>query len=49
VRWIDIRLDTGANALGSFDDARAAGVRWACEKHGVHLGLHTSSAPSVRC
>ena len=47
VRWIDIQLDTGANALGSFDDARAAGVRQACERYGVHLGLHTSSAVNV--
>jgi sugar phosphate isomerase/epimerase len=47
VRYIDIQLDTGANALSSFDDARAAGVRRACERHGVHLGLHTSSAVNV--
>jgi sugar phosphate isomerase/epimerase len=47
VRLIDIQLDTGANALGSFDDARAAGIRRACERHNVHLGLHTSSAVNV--
>src|SRR5438094_10603864 len=44
VRWIDIQLDAGSNALSSFDDARAAGVRRACERYGVHLGLHTASA-----
>lgn len=47
VGWIDIQLDTGANALGSFDDARAAGIRRACERHRVHLGLHTASAVNV--
>jgi sugar phosphate isomerase/epimerase len=47
VRWIDIQADTGVNALSSFDDARADGVRRACERHGVHLGLHTSSAVNV--
>jgi sugar phosphate isomerase/epimerase len=47
VRWIDIQLDTGTNALSSFDEARAAGVRRACERHSVHLGLHTSSAVNV--
>jgi sugar phosphate isomerase/epimerase len=47
VRWIDIQLDTGTNALGSFDDARAGGIRRACERHHVHLGLHTSSAVNV--
>ena len=47
VRWIDIQLDAGANALSSFDDARTAGVRRACERYGVHLGLHTASAVNV--
>lgn len=47
VRYIDIQLDTAANALTTFDDKRAAGVRSACEKHGVHLGLHTLSAVNV--
>ncbi len=27
VRWIDIQLDAGANALSTFEDVRAAGVR----------------------
>jgi sugar phosphate isomerase/epimerase len=47
VRWIDIQLDGGANALNTFDDARAAGVRRGCERHAVHLGLHTASAVNV--
>ena len=47
VRYIDIQLDTAANAFTSFDDKRAAGVRAACEKHGIHLGLHTLSAVNV--
>ena len=47
VRYIDIQLDTADNALTSFDDARAAGIRQACQKHDVHLGLHTLSAVNV--
>jgi sugar phosphate isomerase/epimerase len=47
VRWIDIQLDAGANALTGFDSARAAAVRRACQRHGVHLGLHTASAVNV--
>jgi sugar phosphate isomerase/epimerase len=47
VRYLDIQLDTAANALTTFDDARAAGVRTACERHGIHLGLHTLSAVNV--
>lgn len=47
VRHIDIQLDTGANAVTSFDAQRARGIRTALEKHGVHLGLHTLSAVNV--
>ncbi|MFA5027079.1 MAG: sugar phosphate isomerase/epimerase family protein [Candidatus Methylomirabilota bacterium] len=47
VRHIDIQLDTAANALTTFDDRRAAAVRAAREKHGIHLGLHTLSAVNV--
>lgn len=47
VRGIDIQLDTAENALTRFDDARAAAVRARCERHGIHLGLHTLSAVNV--
>ena len=47
VGYIDIQLDTGANALHTIDDGRAAAIRGACERHGVHLGLHTASAVNV--
>jgi len=47
VRHIDIQLDTASNALTTFDDKRAAGVRAAIEKYGIHLGLHTNSATNV--
>jgi sugar phosphate isomerase/epimerase len=47
VRFVDVQLDAGANALGTIDRRRAAAVRAACERHGIHLGLHTSSAVNV--
>lgn len=47
VRFIDVQLDTGANALSTIDKERGAAVRSACERHGVHLGLHTASAVNV--
>jgi sugar phosphate isomerase/epimerase len=47
VRYIDIQLDTGANAVTSFDAERARGIRAALDRHGVHLGLHTLSAVNV--
>ncbi len=47
VRFVDLQLDTGANALGTIDKPRAAALRTTCEQHGIHLGLHTSSAVNV--
>jgi len=47
VRYIDIQLDTGDNALDTITGIRGARVREACERHGVHLGLHTASAVNV--
>src|SRR5712692_10267923 len=47
VKFVDVQLDTGANALGTIDASRAGALRAACERHGVHLGLHTSSAVNV--
>ena len=47
VRFVDVQLDTGANALGTIDTARAAAVRAGCERHGIRLGLHTASAVNV--
>ena len=47
VAYIDVQLDTGANALKTVDAARAHKVRAHCERAGIHLGLHTSSAVNV--
>src|SRR5690606_5648225 len=47
VRFIDVQLDTGANRVDSFDDARAAAVRAQAERAGVTLGLPTLSAVNV--
>ena len=47
VRYIDIQLDTAANALTSLDDPRTTGIRRSCESQRIHLGLHTSSAVNV--
>ncbi len=47
VRFIDIQLDTEANAVTTFDNKRAEGVRQLAAKHGITLGLHTLSAVNV--
>src|SRR5580704_8995609 len=47
VRYIDIQLDTGDNALGSISGVRGSRVKALCERYGVRLGLHTASAVNV--
>jgi len=45
--YLDFNADTGANRLDAWDAARVRAVRQTCEQHGIHLGLHTSSAVNV--
>ena len=47
VRIIDVQLDGGENAFTRIDAARASWIRWRCERDGIRLGLHTSSAVNV--
>src|SRR5215469_14057681 len=47
VRYIDIQLDTGDNALGTISGVRGSRVRDLCARCGVTIGLHTSSAVNV--
>ena len=47
VRYIDVQTDIAPNAMESFDDARCAAVREACEAQDIHLGLHTLSGVNV--
>jgi len=47
VRFFDAQTDIAPNAMESFDDRRCAGIAEACERHGLHLGLHTLSAVNV--
>jgi len=47
VRYIDIQLDSGDNALGTISGIRGSRVRALCERHRVTLGLHTASAVNV--
>jgi sugar phosphate isomerase/epimerase len=44
---IDIQLDTGANVVTGFDQARAHAIRRSCDHHAIRLGLHTLSAVNI--
>ena len=43
-RYIDFQADVPPNAIASFDRDRVRVVRELCERHGVALGIHPSSA-----
>lgn len=45
--YLDFNADIGPNRLDRWDQARVRAVRQACERHGVHLGVHTLSAVNV--
>lgn len=47
VKHLDIQLDSETNAITSFDEKRVSAVRAARERHGIAIGLHTSSAVNV--
>ncbi len=47
VFFIDIQLDSGANAMELFDDARCETVKEMCRANGIHLGLHTLSGVNM--
>ena len=47
VYYIDIQLDSGENAMETFDDARCEAVKDLCRANGIHLGLHTLSGVNM--
>ena len=47
VYYFDIQTDIAPNALESFDESRCRKIRQGCEKHGLHLGLHTLSGVNI--
>ena len=49
VFYIDIQLDSDANAMETFDEARCKTVKQLCRDHGIHLGLHTLHTGSFDC
>ena len=47
VYYFDIQTDIAPNALESFDESRCSKIREGCEKHSLHLGLHTLSGVNI--
>ncbi len=47
VFYIDIQLDSGDNAMETFDDARCKTVKNLCQANDIRLGLHTLSGVNM--
>ncbi len=47
VFFIDIQLDSGANAIETFDETRCESVKELCQNNNIHLGLHTLSGVNM--
>jgi sugar phosphate isomerase/epimerase len=45
--YIDFNADAGPNHVDAWNKDRTRALRDACERHGIHLGLHTLSAVNV--
>ena len=45
--FLDFNADHGANVLSAWDDDRVKRVRELCDKHDIHLGIHTLSGVNV--
>ncbi len=47
IRYLDLKIDVAPNAIETLTDKRVAGIRSSCEKHGIHVGVHTMSAVNM--
>ncbi|CAN5327861.1 hypothetical protein BH10PSE7_BH10PSE7_31800 [soil metagenome] len=47
VRFLDLKVDVAPNAIETLTDERVKGIRDTCQKHDIHVGIHTMSAVNV--
>ena len=47
IRYLDLKIDVAPNAIETLTDERVASIRQTCERHGIHIGIHTLSAVNV--
>jgi sugar phosphate isomerase/epimerase len=44
VRYLDLKIDVAPNAIETLTEDRVSAIRESCERHGIHVGVHTLSA-----
>ena len=47
VFYFDFKINDDPNDIRNFDEARCRPIREACERHGIHMGIHTESAINI--
>jgi len=47
IRFLDLKIDVAPNAIETLTDERVRAIRDVCDKHGIHVGIHTMSAVNV--
>jgi sugar phosphate isomerase/epimerase len=47
VRYLDLKIDVAPNAIESLTKERIKAIRETCEKHEIHIGVHTLSAVNM--
>jgi len=47
IRYLDLKVDVFPNAMESLTPERIKGIRDVCDKHDIHVGIHTASAVNM--
>src|SRR3546814_2938598 len=47
IRYLDLKIDVAPNAIETLTDERIKGIRESCERSGIRIGVHTTSAVNV--
>ena len=47
IRYLDLKIDVAPNAIETLTPERVKGIRDICERHGIHVGVHTMSAVNM--
>lgn len=47
IHYLDLKIDVAPNAVDSLTKERVKSIREACEKHDIHIGVHTLSAVNM--
>ncbi len=47
IRYMDLKIDVAPNAMETLTPQRIKGIRDTCEKHDIHVGIHTASAVNM--